>query len=157
MVDQSVWMVFKHNEGARSDGLVKIDCHLCHYALSKDELRRQQRLLVIWGLGRGWSGGPQECSLAWAEVCFSEGKQYPCWKAISSSAINQALKQDTSSYHHITPCSQKRPGLFLRPEAPHTSSENTSPSKLHRPSPLSRFSKAWFIVLLRPPNEPKQP
>lgn len=46
-------MVFEHNEGARSDGLVKIDCHLCHYALSKDELRRQQRLLVIWGLGRG--------------------------------------------------------------------------------------------------------
>lgn len=109
------------------------------------------------GFGRRWSGAPQELSPAWIEVCFSEGKQYLCWEDSSSSAINQALKQDTSSYHHITPYSQKRAGLFLGPEAPHISSEDTSQSKLHRSLPLPRFSKAWFIVLLRPLDEPKQP
>lgn len=51
-----------------------------------------------------------------------------------TSAINQALKQDTSSYHGITPRRQKRPGLFLRPGAARASSENTSPGKLHGPS-----------------------
>lgn len=42
-----------------------------------------------------------------------------CLEAISCHIINQALKQDTSSYHHITPYSRKRPGLFLGPRAPH--------------------------------------
>lgn len=149
-------MVFKHNEGACSNGLVKIDRDLCHCALTKDELWGTV-VLVIWGFGQGWSGARRERSPVWTGVCFSKGKQDLCWEAISSSAINQALKQDTSSYQHITPYPQKRAGLFLGPEAPHTSSENTPHSKLHRSSPLPRFSKAWFIVLLRPPNEPKQP
>lgn len=42
IMDQSVWMVFKHNEGGCSKRPGKIDRDLCHYALSKDELWWQQ-------------------------------------------------------------------------------------------------------------------
>lgn len=59
-----------------------------------------------------------------------------------SPAINQALKQDTPSYHGITQCRQKRLGLFLRPGAPLASSEYSSHGKLHGSSSLSRFSRA---------------
>lgn len=45
---------------------------------------------------------PLEFSPGATKVCFTEGKQYLSGEAISSCAINQALKQDTSSYHHIT-------------------------------------------------------
>lgn len=94
-------------------------------------------------------------ALPCTEVYFSKAKQYPSSEeAVSSLAINHALKQDTSSYRHITLYSKGEGRPLPVPEAPNTSSENTSRSKLHRSSPLPRFSKAWFIVLLRPPNEP---
>lgn len=133
-------------KGPCADGLLKIDCHLCHYALSKDELRRHAEPVI---LGGGVSGGgevkwrapgvlPRPGTRVLRQRQTAPASEGPC----RTSTINQALKQDTSSYHGITPCRQKRPGLFLRPGALHASSENTSPGKLHGPWPLSRFSRA---------------
>lgn len=72
------------------------------------------------------------------EECFNEGKQYLWWET-TSFAVNQALKEDTSSYR-LAPFSPRRGGLFLGPLAPHTSEEDTSQGKLHRSSSLPRFA-----------------
>lgn len=86
--------------------------------------------LVIWGLGTDEVELPGCSPPACTQVCFSESKESPCLEAISCSTINQALKEDTSSYHHITTSLQERAHFFFGPEIPCTSSENTSQTKL---------------------------
>lgn len=49
-------------KGPCADGLLKIDCHLCRYALSEDELRRHAEPVILGGVrlgrgGSGWEGG----------------------------------------------------------------------------------------------------
>lgn len=86
--------------------------------------------LVIWGLGTDEVELPGCSPPACTQVCFSESKESPCLEAISCSTINQALKEDTSSYHHIKTSLQERAHFFFGPEIPCTSSENTSHTKL---------------------------
>lgn len=81
------------------------------------------------------------------QVCFSESKESPCLEAISCSTINQALKEDTSSYHHITTSLQERAHFFFGPEIPCTSSENTSQTKLPPPLTHTHTSSKGLVKL----------
>lgn len=147
-------------KGPCADGLLKIDCHLCHYALSKDELRRHAELVILRGswMGGRWSGAHQGCSLAPLQEHFGKSKQRRCRKG---RVVPPPLIKLLNRTPHLIMASRRagRRGRASSWGQEHGAPPRRTllPANYTGPRRSQGSAEPWFIVLLRPPNEPQQP